>query len=139
MDSLHSYLDGKAIKVRLYGEGQKEDEYKTVEHYFQAMKTVVVAERLSIISLSTPGKAKRAGTKVLMRDGWDYMKDGIMYIGLKTKFNQHPELISQLLAVDEEIVEDNNWGDRYWGKVDGMGLNVLGELLTSLRDSYIEG
>ena len=114
-------------------------EYKTSEHYFQAMKTVILSERQEVIECARPGQAKSKGRNVTMRDGWDYIKDGIMYIGLKTKFDQHPELISQLLAVDEEIVEDNNWGDRYWGKVDGMGLNILGELLASLRDSYIEG
>ena len=113
--------------------------YKTVEHYYQAMKTSLRYERSSIISMSTPGKAKRAGKTVTLRDGWDHIKDGIMYIGLEAKFSQNTELISHLLAINEEIIEDNNWGDRYWGKVDGHGLNILGELLTSLRDSYIEG
>lgn len=113
--------------------------YKTVEHYYQAMKTSLIYERASIISMSTPGKAKRAGRTITMRDGWDYIKDGVMYIGLKAKFDQNPKLIPDLLSIDEEIVEDNNWGDRYWGKVDGKGLNTLGNLLESIRDSYIEG
>ena len=113
--------------------------YKTVEHYYQAMKTVSVAERLIIRMLDTPGQAKRSGLNITMRDGWDNIKDGIMYIGIKAKFDQNPELIPLLLAIDEEIVEDNTWGDRYWGKVDGQGLNMLGSLLTKVRDSYTEG
>lgn len=114
-------------------------EYKTSEHYFQAMKTIVLNERLEVIECARPGQAKSKGRNVTMRDGWDYIKDGIMYVGLKSKFDQHPELISQLLAIDEEIIEDNNWGDRYWGKVNGYGLNVLGNLLMRLRGNYIAG
>ena len=35
--------------------------YPTVEHAFQAMKTVDVNERIKIAAADTPGKAKRLG------------------------------------------------------------------------------
>ena len=40
-----------------------------------------------------------------------------------------------LLATgDAELIEGNNWGDTYWGKCNGQGLNRLGILLMQIRD-----
>jgi predicted NAD-dependent protein-ADP-ribosyltransferase YbiA (DUF1768 family) len=55
---------------------------------------------------------------------------GLVYL----KFANHPELLKQLLATgDEELVEGNGWGDRFWGKVDDIGENNLGKILMGVR------
>ena len=41
--------------------------YPTVEHYFQAQKTLDQNERRAIAAESTPGRAKRAGRHVHLR------------------------------------------------------------------------
>ena len=37
---------------------------------------------------------------------------------------------------DQQLIEGNNWGDRYWGQVNGEGKNRLGELLMEVRFYY---
>ena len=35
---------------------------------------------------------------------------------------------------DAELVEDNWWGDKFWGVCNGEGENHLGKLLMKIRD-----
>ena len=37
---------------------------------------------------------------------------------------------------DGQIEEGNNWGDRFWGTVDGEGLNHLGKIIMRIRKEY---
>ncbi|MCT4574179.1 NADAR family protein, partial [Bacillus thuringiensis] len=46
-------------------------EAPTVEHHYNAAKTLNESERESVYACSTPGKAKRAGQRVTLRPGWD--------------------------------------------------------------------
>ena len=53
---------------------------------------------------------------------------------LAQKFRLGQPLGLRLIATgDAELVEGNTWGDRYWGVVDGVGENRLGELLMDRR------
>ena len=111
--------------------------FKTVEHFFQSMKTNDPKERETIIHALTPGKAKRLGRKIKLREDWDTIKIDIMKFGLIAKFEQHPDLKEKLLATDGMmLVEGNTWGDVYWGfdfKI-GRGENNLGKILMELRE-----
>ena len=42
-----------------------------------------------------------------------------------------------LLAVSEPIIEDNTWGDTYWGRCRGTGSNHLGQILEETRDALM--
>ncbi len=45
------------------------------------------------------------------------------------------DLAQRLLATgDAELVEGNNWGDRFWGICRGEGRNELGKILMKVRD-----
>lgn len=49
-------------------------------------------------------------------------------------------LYIKLLNVNEEIVEDNYWGDTFWGvctnkKLRGQGKNMLGKMLTHIKEN----
>lgn len=95
--------------------------YWTVEHAYQAAKTLDKRERLWLAGLRTPGQAKRRGRKLALRPDWEQVKDTIMLDLLRQKFRQ-PQLRDALLATgDAELIEGNTWGDTYWGCVQRRG------------------
>ena len=114
-------------------------EYPTVEHYFQAMKTFNPQERELIRLAKSPGKAKRIGRLVQLREDWEDRKLDIMEKALIQKF-QIPKLREKLLATEnEELVEGNFWNDTYWGVCKGEGENHLGKLLMNIREKIRDG
>lgn len=113
--------------------------YPTVEHYFQAMKTLDKAQRFNMAIQSTPGKAKRLGRKCNLRPDWESIKDSIMEDALRKKFSD-PILKKALLDTGDEYLEEGNtWGDQYWGVCNGTGKNKLGKLLMKLREEIKKG
>ena len=109
-------------------------EYPTTEHAYQAYKTIDPVERIVISELSTPGKAKRAGRKVTMRENWDDVKLEFMTALLCQKFAGNEELRKKLLATESQmIVEGNTWGDIFWGVCGGEGENHLGRIIMEIR------
>ncbi len=109
--------------------------YKTVEHAFQAAKTLDPVERGIIGAKETPGAAKKAGKFITLRSDWEEVKLNIMFDLVTAKFAEEP-LRSELLSTgNAELVEDNNWGDTFWGSCDGVGQNHLGRILMKVRDN----
>ena len=112
--------------------------YQTVEHAFQAAKTLENHERENIALLPTAGKAKRAGKKVKLRQDWEKIKLQVMEELLRKKFGDK-ELRKRLLATgNKELVEGNNWKDTFWGVCNGKGQNHLGRLLMKVREEIRE-
>lgn len=115
-------------------------EYATVEHAFQAAKTLDLKERVKILEADTPGKAKKLGRKVTLREDWEQVKMSIMEALVFHKFEENKALAAALVATgDAELIEGNNWGDEIWGMVveaDGalVGENLLGKILMKVRD-----
>jgi ribA/ribD-fused uncharacterized protein len=111
--------------------------YPSVEHAYQAAKTLDIVQQSTIQHASTPGLAKKMGRKVTMRRDWDKIKLGVMENLVRQKF-KNAKLKKQLLSTGTRIlVEGNNWGDRYWGVSpveNGYGLNHLGKILMKVRD-----
>lgn len=111
--------------------------YPNAESAFQAQKTLDVEERRKFSMLKNPVQAKRLGRKVKLRDDWEEVKLDIMTEVVSQKFLQHPYLIEMLLQTgDEELIEGNKWGDRFWGACKGKGKNHLGKILMKIRDVY---
>ena len=111
--------------------------YPNAEAAFQAQKTLDVEERRKFSMLKNPVQAKRLGRKVKLRDDWEEVKLDIMTEVVSQKFLQHPHLIEMLLQTgDEELIEGNKWGDRFWGVCKGKGENHLGKILMKIRDAY---
>ena len=114
-------------------------EYPTVEHYFQAMKTFNPQERELIRLAESPGKAKRIGRLVQLREDWENRKLDIMEKALIQKF-QILRLREKLLATgNEELIEGNFWHDTYWGVCKGEGENHLGKLPMKIREKIRDG
>lgn len=115
-------------------------EYPTVEHAFQAMKTMDIEERKYIAKLESPSLAKRAGRIVKLRADWEKIKDCVMLDCLRLKF-AIPELREKLLNTNNAmLIEGNTWHDNYWGDCKCekckhiTGKNKLGYLLNVVRN-----
>ena len=112
--------------------------YPTVEAAFQAAKTLDLHMKMTIATADNPGKAKRMGRKVVLREDWEEIKDQVMEDCLRLKFSD-PILREKLLATgDEELEEGNWWHDNYWGscycsRCGDVGKNKLGYLLMKIR------
>lgn len=108
--------------------------YPSVEHAYQAAKSVKPDIRRRMAEMATPGKAKRFGNRIELRQGWDSMRTEVMMKVLRSKFSD-PELAQCLLDTGtEELIEGNNWGDTFWGVCNSKGENNLGRLLMQLRE-----
>ena len=105
--------------------------YSSVEAAFQAAKTLNQEERRRFSSIA-PGDAKRLGRRVTLRPDWETIKVSVMEAYLRQKFAD-TQLARRLAAVQEPIVEENTWGDRYWGVCRGTGRNELGKLLEKIK------
>ena len=109
--------------------------YATAEHAFQATKCVDLEEAQSVRQASSPAAAKRIGRRVQLREDWNEARVDVMRAVLAAKFAD-PDLRARLIATgDADLVEENTWGDRFWGRSRGVGKNMLGQLLMELRES----
>lgn len=112
-------------------------EFRNAEAAFQAAKCEDANERQKFIGLNAV-QAKRLGRRVRLRPGWDNIKLRVMIDIVEAKF-RNPDLREKLLATgDAELIEGNDWGDRYWGVTEngnGKGKNYLGKILMSVRQS----
>lgn len=124
-------------------------EFRSVEHAYQAAKTLDRKARRMIQIQPKPGDAKRAGRRLAgIRPDWDGVRVGVMRDLLRQKF-QDGELRHLLLATAPAgLVELNTWHDNFWGRCtcapcghergDAVAKavkngNILGVLLMELR------
>lgn len=78
--------------------------------------------------------AKKTGKKIELISDWEKVKLSVMFEVVFAKFSQNEELKQKLLATgNEELVEGNNWGDTFWGMINGVGENHLGKILVKVR------
>lgn len=107
--------------------------YPTVEHAFQAAKTLDKNARLSFMGL-TAEQAKQLGRKIALRPDWEQVKLEIMEILIERKFAD-PFLQDKLVKTHpHELIEGNNWNDTFWGVCKGVGQNNLGKILMKVRE-----
>jgi ribA/ribD-fused uncharacterized protein len=109
------------------------------------------ATALEILGTTDPATQKRLGRRVTPFDDavWKRERERIVYEGNHAKFTQNPALLEALLATRGTTLVEASPLDRVWGV--GMaasnpaihdpskwrGLNLLGKVLTRLRDDLI--
>jgi ribA/ribD-fused uncharacterized protein len=124
--------------------------YPSVEHAYQAAKTLNLKEREKFLYAGvTAGRAKRMGKAISdsgkLRPDWKEVNIGIMRDLLMQKF--YPTILRRKLisTFTAELVEGNNWHDLFFGVCDGTcrqgphepeGLNHLGRILMEVREYY---
>mgnify|MGYP000706972747 CR=1 FL=1 len=100
---------------------------------FQAQKATDRQTKESFCSMRAI-VAKKTGKKIDLISDWEKVKLSVMFEVVFAKFSQNEELKQKLLATgNEELVEGNNWGDTFWGAVNGVGENHLGKILVKVR------
>jgi len=119
--------------------------WPSVEHAFQAMKSInpIVQERIR--TTQSCKEAKRRGRSVLLRKDWEQIKVSIMSDILYVKF-QNPDLRKMLIqTLTKELIEGNYHHDNYWGVCNcskckyKSRLNMLGKLLMIVRKCCVDG
>lgn len=110
--------------------------WPTVEHYYQAKKTLDPAIRERIRVASTPAEAKRLGRNFKPRKDWENIKIKIMKKALWIKFTQNINLGVMLLGTGEAVLHEDSPHDRVWGI---HGQDLLGKLLMEVRTGMRKG
>lgn len=87
---------------------------------------------------ANPSESKKLGRRFpIDLDKWEAMKVRCMREVVKAKFDQHEDLRLKLIETGAALlVEGNTWGDVYWGRCNGRGMNILGSILMELRGYY---
>jgi len=122
--------------ILVWGEG-----WKTVEHFYQAMKFTDDVDREAVKNAQYPGQAARIGRdrSRSLRPDWEGMKDDVMRIGVSAKFEQHKELRTLLVDTDPAVLIEHTSNDNYWADGgDGSGKNMLGKILMEVRVEWVE-
>lgn len=114
--------------------------FATSEHAYQAGKARKPAVRKWLMEAPSPALLAMAAHGLYYWDvapGWSTSKFNRMRAVLRAKFTQHPDLLKLLLETGgARLVETatvDNEVNRLWGEVNGVGRNMLGELLMELR------
>ena len=110
--------------------------WPTVEHYYQAMKTLDVEVQERVRLTDTPGQSKKMGQTVELRPDWEVVKYEIMLKALRVKYAHDPLRALLISTGDAEIYEDSPydkiWGTGVQGGI-GTGQNLLGKALMQVR------
>lgn len=112
-------------------------EYHSVEHAYQAAKTLDPNERAQFKCWDA-AVAKKRGRTVTLRPDWDQVKYNIMLNLVSQKFEDKSMWARLVATGNEELIEGNHWHDTYWGrctcaKHQGKGENKLGQILMAKR------
>ena len=112
--------------------------FPSSEHAYQASKSEDPSDWRMIQALPTPGQTKRAGRRVNLRPDWEDIKLKCMVQIVWAKFKNSDLRQKLVLTGNKELVEANNWNDRFWGTdMNGNGQNVLGKILMQVREEVI--
>lgn len=108
--------------------------FSSAESAFQSQKSANWVRMMKFQELN-PYEAKKLGGRIRIRPDWDDIRDFVMYEVVKAKFSQNFELREKLLATGVDYLEEGNiWGDKYWGRCNGIGKNKLGHILMRVRE-----
>ena len=105
--------------------------FSCTEAAYQSQKTNNPEKQKEFQSY-TGVQAKKMGRLLEMDPTFEDRKLQIMTELIDIKFSQ-PDLAEALMKVKGPIIEDNTWGDTFWGKCSGVGENHLGQILAMKR------
>lgn len=111
--------------------------YRTVEHYFQAMKATNEADHDLVAYSHSCAIAKMRGRKIVLRSDWEEVKYDVMLTGLRAKFLD-PKYSKFLLDTGDAIIREDSPTDFEWGYRNN-GKNLLGKALMQVREELVSG
>jgi ribA/ribD-fused uncharacterized protein len=113
--------------------------WPTSEHYFQAQKFADTPHEELIRKAFSPMEAAKMGRdrKRPLRKDWEQVKDEIMVIAVRKKFEIHKDIRDILLSTGEEELVEHTTDDYYWGcGTEKTGKNMLGKILMKVREEF---
>jgi len=110
--------------------------YPTSENAYQACKTTDNDIRLHISKL-TAGESKAYSRTMDVREDWDNVKVKCMIDILNIKFKNEKMKNMLISTKGIDLVENNTWGDTFWGVCNGQGKNTLGKILMDIRKKIL--
>jgi len=117
-------------------------EYPSVEHAYQAAKTLDHEARVAIRQAETAAQAKRLGRKVSsLRPDWRTYRDTVMLLLLREKFQLNGLKAMLAHTWPRRLIHGNTWHDNYWGAcmctqcqlLPDPSQDKLGQFLQALR------
>ena len=112
--------------------------WPSVEHFYQAQKFARTDWAERIRKAESPLKARKAGQdrSLVPRADWDAVKEDIMRLAVRAKFEQNRKLREILLATGNADLVHLSTNDLVWGRtLDGAGENRLGVIIMEIRQS----
>lgn len=116
----------------------------SVEGLFQAAKALCLKNDIQNeqlydqIAYANPYEARKMGRNIenLDVEKWNASKLVIMAKAVFTKFTTNKKLNSKLFyaGLTTYLIEENTWGDTYWGVCNNKGHNYLGKIIMYIRD-----
>lgn len=90
--------------------------WTSVEHAFQASKTLDFEEQEAIRHCQTCKLAKQFGRTIKLRSNWERVKLDIMFEIIYRKFYDNQWEMQRLIDTrGKRLVEGNIWHDNFWG------------------------
>lgn len=128
--------------------------FNTAEQYMMAFKAMVFADNeksQAILDEIRPAIQKALGRKVknFNQEVWDQVKLDIVFNGNVLKFSNNPNLYEILCDTEGTTLVEASPYDKIWGigllesdprcfdRTQWLGLNLLGQTLTEVRDYLI--
>jgi N-glycosidase YbiA len=117
------------------------DEYKTIQHAYQAQKTYMAVDRYKVQYCSVPVYARINGHQIKCRADWKIINVNVMKKIMYEKFSQHENLKEQLISTGErDIISISHFYGGFWGvSPQGEGENNYGKCLMYIRRLLREG
>lgn len=127
-------------ELRFFSPSDEPLSYRTVEHFYQAMKATTVDEFDAVRNTRDTWMAKSLGQRVTLRPDWEQVKYEVMKHALRVKFSQ-PAYKRVMIGDRELLLAEDSPTDFVWGIRDAddgfTGDNLLGKALMEVRASLI--
>lgn len=130
-----------------------ETEFNCAEQYMMHQKALLFGDEKTgkkILRARDPGKQKHLGREVRRYDDkiWRAKRELIVYDGNHAKFIQNADLYKALMDTRGTVLVEASPSDSIWGiglsaedprakdEANWRGMNLLGKILTRLRDNF---
>ena len=113
-------------------------EWRTSEHYFQAMKFLDSKLQNRAKEIKSPMDVAIFGRdrNLPLRPDWEQVKDDIMRKAVFSKVTQNQDVFDTLMNTGNDHLVEHTKNDSFWADGgDGTGKNMLGKILMKVRDS----
>jgi len=112
--------------------------YPSTEHaYMSAKNDSITWKNFCCHKGSSCSDVKKAGRDITLREDWEDVKLHVMNEVCRTKFFKEPYRTKLLATGNQNLVEGNTWGDKFWGvdirHTPNEGENHLGRIIMDIR------